>query len=556
MKHKVIFWAAASVLAVLAACNKPSGLEPQISISAKDPVEAPATEYSYSFKLTATVDWEIRGLDEDEKSWLEVSPVSGAGSSYPQTVTVDIKANTSAAERSATFEFYGSGLSAPLTIVQAGTAETEIYSVSFLDGQGGFTVEDKDKPAAIDEIWKHDPKYGMVATAYKSDTQENFASESWLVSPVIDLTAESAAYLSFKHAVNFFKDASVLPDEAAVWAREENGTWERLEGVYYPPTMSWTFMDSGSLDLGAYVGRKMQFAFVYSSTAEKAGTWEIQEVSVTRNDTGLPEELTPDTPGLWLELPALDDAGSGLCFISHDMPLGGKDVRNYSYCYSTGDRLALWVAYPLNDGLRGNGGRSDEWSLDPKMPRKYQPILYRSYTDRDENDENIYNRGHQIPSADRLDAEANLKTFYFTNSAPQSGSFNSGVWADLENMVRDWSSDMDTLYVVTGVDIAGATEVAHDNEGNEVTVPTGFYKALLGYDKDASFGAETGGYIGIAFYFEHRDYSGGSSAVMEQSMSIDALEDMLGYDFFVNLPAKIGEDGAAAVESAVDSWWN
>lgn len=142
MKHKVIFWAAASVLAVLAACNKPSRLEPQISISAKDPVEAPATEYSYSFKLTATVDWEIRGLDEDEKSWLEVSPVSGAGSSYPQTVTVDIKANTSAAERSATFEFYGSGLSAPLTIVQAGTAETEIYSVSFLDGQGGFTVED------------------------------------------------------------------------------------------------------------------------------------------------------------------------------------------------------------------------------------------------------------------------------------------------------------------------------------------------------------------------------------------------------------------------------
>ena len=39
-------------------------------------------------------------------------------------------------------------------------------------------------------------------------------------------------------------------------------------------------------------------------------------------------------------------------------------------------------------------------------------------------------------------------------------------------------------------------------------------------------------------------------------MSIDALEDMLGYDFFVNLPAKIGEDGAAAVESAVDAWWN
>ena len=71
-----------------------------------------------------------------------------------------------------------------------------------------------------------------------------------------------------------------------------------------------------------------------------------------------------------------------------------------------------------------------------------------------------------------------------------------------------------------------------------------------GYDADAE---ET--YRGIAFYFEHKVYPTGEKTIMEQSMSIDALEEKLGYDFFVNLPDMIGEEGAAAVESVVDDRW-
>ena len=42
-----------------------------------------------------------------------------------------------------------------------------------------------------------------------------------------------------------------------------------------------------------------------------------------------------------------------------------------------------------------------------------------------------------------------------------------------------------------------------------------------------------------------------------QAMSIDALEQKLGLDFFVNLPAKIGEDAAKKIEASEDkSWWN
>ena len=255
--------------------------------------------------------------------------------------------------------------------------------------------------------------------------------------------------------------------------------------------------------------------------------------------------ITSDTPGGWLELPATNDPD--LYFIKHDMTRGGRTVRNYSYYYSTDDRLAVWVAYPLNRGLIGTGGRTDDWGYDPKIPSKYQPTLFKAYSG--------YQRGHQLPSADRYGSGINETTFYFTNMTPQKGELNEVAWAALEGMVRDWSGSVDTLYVVTGADIHGSTKKAYDNNGNAVTVPVGYFKALLARGIKDGSANKTGGYAGIGFYFEHRRYSKDKSAIMEQSMTIDELERMTGYDFFVNLPARVGESVAAQVESEVISWW-
>lgn len=557
MKRNLILLVSAAVLAVVAGCQKPAPqvvLPAEISIDSGPEITVPVNGYGYSVGLTATVDWELRGYDEKAQSWLVVNPTSGKASSSVQKVAITALGNSGPA-RSATLTFYGNDdCSASITFTQeAGggavspDAGSTIYSISFLEGMGDFTIEDKDKPSAIDEVWKWSSQYGMVGTGYVSDSGTNYDSESWLVSPLIDLSFEQSAYLTFKHATNFFSNVSVLPDQASVWAREEEGSWAKLDGIYYPDQLGWTFVDAGYADLSEYAGKKMQFAFAYKSTAQKAGTWEVKRVAVRR--TAPPAAMTSDKPGAWMEMPAFDGSDSGLYLITHDMEQGGKFVRNYTYCYSPEDRVAVWVAYPLNRSLKGNGSRTDEWGLDPKVPREYQPILYKTYGD------GIYDRGHQIPSADRLDEDANISTFYFTNMAPQLSELNQGAIANLENMVRDWSYQMDTLYVVTGSDLQGATKVAHDNEGNEVTVPSGFFKALLGYDASGSVGGDTGGYFGIAFYFDHKDYAGSKSAIMEQSMSIDQLEEKLGYDFFANLPAKIGEEAAAAVESGVDDWW-
>ena len=259
-----------------------------------------------------------------------------------------------------------------------------------------------------------------------------------------------------------------------------------------------------------------------------------------RNST----RLVPDTPGAWLELPSTTDRDR--YFFTHDMTLNGKKMRNYSFCFDSEAKLSLWVAYPLNSALRGSGSRTDQWGLDPKVPEAFQPILYSGFGGG-------YQRGHQLPSADRLAKGVNETTFYFTNMTPQRGELNEYAWATLEGMVRSWSENSDTLYVVTGADWRGTEEYAIDNVGARIPVPVGYYKALLAY-KASGFG-DAGKYVGIAFWFDHKSYENSYSAVMGQSMSIDALEEKTGVDFFVNLPAVVGKDQAAKVEASVDKWW-
>ena len=111
--------------------------------------------------------------------------------------------------------------------------------------------------------------------------------------------------------------------------------------------------------------------------------------------------------------------------------------------------------------------------------------------------------------------------------------------------------------MVTGADIAGSSKTVKDNAGKSVTVPVGYFKALLGYKKSMTIAdtKDNGGFAAIAFYFEHRSYENSSSAVMAQSMSVDALEKKLGYDFFPNLEQATSASTAAAVEASVSSWW-
>lgn len=238
----------------------------------------------------------------------------------------------------------------------------------------------------------------------------------------------------------------------------------------------------------------------------------------------------------WLELPAMDNDDLG--YFTHSFNMGGKRYRNYSFGWSQNDLVALWVAYPLCKlYTNGSVGRTNEWAYDPLLG-ELSAAPFGGYGEE-------LARGHQIPSADRQCSwEANAQTFYGTNMTPQLNAHNEGIWADLEGRVRKYANTSDTTYVVTGVVLEGSKRKTRDSDGKSITVPAGYYKALLRYSKSSTLST----WAAAAFYTEHRDY-GDYTPFRDLAMSIDELEEMTGLDFFVNLPEKLGDQRAAEIEA-------
>ena len=235
----------------------------------------------------------------------------------------------------------------------------------------------------------------------------------------------------------------------------------------------------------------------------------------------------------WLELPETK-AGDGLEWFCHHFNLNGEIKRNYSFYYSYADYVSLWVAYPLNAKLIGSGSRSDAWAYDPLIPDHLQINIVDGGIPGSD-------RGHQLPSADRYSGDSNPQTFYSTNLTPQRGNVNQNIWAGVEDKVRSWAKDgkADTLYVVTGCTVKGSTKKATDRSGHSVTVPTSYWKACLK--------CTTSGWTACGICLDH--YTSATSITRNDLFSIDELENKIGIDLFVNLPAKIGNSQAATVES-------
>lgn len=252
------------------------------------------------------------------------------------------------------------------------------------------------------------------------------------------------------------------------------------------------------------------------------------------------DKVCPSQVQDWTELPSIS-AAEGKAFFSHDMMYGGESVRNYSYWYDIENRVALWVAYPLVKGHLSGVKRTDKWDYDPLVPHRYQGDVSYSYAG--------YDRGHQIPSADRLcNVEANEQTFYFTNITPQNTDLNSGIWEQVESLVRNEVYSSDTLYVVTGcvLTTSGDTQIDYtkDNRGNDVAIPKAYYKVILKYKA----GTANGGYSAIGFWFENKAY-GGTSLSRSHARTVDEIETLTGIDFFVNLKDEYEKEAEAKFDA-------
>ncbi len=183
--------------------------------------------------------------------------------------------------------------------------------------------------------------------------------------------------------------------------------------------------------------------------------------------------------------------------------------------YCTLHLQPYWVAYRLtSDKVDGPH---------PRLPNFYaDPALHGPSATRSDYLRSGFDRGHLVPAADMAWSEQSMSaSFYFTNIAPQSPQFNRQIWKRLEEQVRRWARDYDTVYVVTGPVLQKGLPTIGKNG---VSVPEYFYKVILRspYSQPE----------GIAFLM-HSDAAG---VISSYAITIDSLERFTGIDFFPLMP--------------------
>ena len=236
---------------------------------------------------TASTTMSIKEAWEAESpAWLTVSPASGKAGDY--TLTFTALADT--LSKGSVFIKFG-GKSQQITVVRDGDKAKKagvIFEEPFVNsGQGEFETKD-----IVGSPWIYDAAYGMKATAYINNA--NTDAESYLISPEIDLTEETIANLTFEQAVNYMNGQN-MADYLSVEVTVDNGAnWTVVTVPNWPVGSSWDFLASGDVDLSAFLGKKIKFAFHYKSTTAASPTWEVKNVKIANVAGAVPPELTLD----------------------------------------------------------------------------------------------------------------------------------------------------------------------------------------------------------------------------------------------------------------------
>lgn len=184
-------------------------------------------------------------------------------------------------------------------------AEMPVYykqAVAGDENQGQIKTQDFDLEDGITYIWAFDSRYGMKGTAYKSGPHYG---EGWFVTPAFMLKNAVMPALSFEHAVNYGPADETRYEQMTVWVSTDynpadenadvrNATWTQLpwndydgkkfddtNEIGFPDANSWTFYNSGNMDLSEWRNQTIVIGFRYKSVpGQTCATWEVKNIIV------------------------------------------------------------------------------------------------------------------------------------------------------------------------------------------------------------------------------------------------------------------------------------
>lgn len=119
--------------------------------------------------------------------------------------------------------------------------------------------------------------------------QRNRVTESWLVTPVIDMTEAIAPKMVFEASVNYLYNYTLkdyikvnvstdyVPNAEDGKSAVQAANWTELEFANWPSDLTFVEMQT---DMSAYKGKKVYVAFKFASTADCAPTFRLKNFAV------------------------------------------------------------------------------------------------------------------------------------------------------------------------------------------------------------------------------------------------------------------------------------
>jgi len=229
-----------------------------------------------------------------------------------------------------------------------------------------------------------------------------------------------------------------------------------------------------------------------------------------KNRTGQMATSLGEGPPAGLSL-VLEGLPSG--YPASPVPDPVHSYRGFDLAYNEDHEQASWVAYVITRGEVENGRvrRTDDFRADTLIITGSASLAdYRG---------SGYDRGHLAPAADmKWDPRAMSESFLMSNMSPQPPSFNRHIWRLLEEQVREWAVEKDSLFVITGPVL---TSVTGSIGNNRVGVPEYYFKVLADLSPPE--------HSMIAFLIPS---SASREDYMQFAITVDSLERATGYDFF------------------------
>ena len=205
----------------------------------------------------------------------------------------------------------------------------------------------------------------------------------------------------------------------------------------------------------------------------------------------------------------------------------------YQLSYNEEHEQANWVMHMiLPDIVDGNFSRSNDFREDPLVKtgtaQEKDYFLKKMKADSSYNYDGFgYDRGHLAPSADfRWSKKALSESYFYSNMSPQMGVFNREKWAELENWMRAYVTNNNvSLHVVTAPILTDDLKKI-ERSTNNVSIPNYFIKVALDIENKR----------GIGFIMPHKEID---KPIESYAVSIDSVEQLLGYDLFSGLDDKL-----------------